>query len=972
MTEQGKALPQDGSALQWVRQGVFPEDWALIPVAGKDTYVKEWPSKKRSRVDAEALYQTDSRYRGFGVVTGELSGGLLAVDIDGPKADARFRAITGEAYEALGEESTMSWTSGRPGRRQILYRVPAYMVQQLAHVNTLICQEDSTWKLGKGDVDRSKAAAEGDAYEELVLRFNRCQSVLPQSIHPTTKKPYRFLNYNGGMPAEAPDWLLTVLRGFTKAQAWLSDAALGQLEEFAADSGTLLPPRQIRGWFFGDSVQALLMPRLEELVFKHQAFENGWKERSGDNPQRLNYCPWHGGQSGTSFQYSVKSGCWDCKACGVGGDVIDFIHKIESGDKSAGRPGGRDLETYVARLAQQLGLRYPEDANVQVTKEAPRLELDEVAFHEALCKIHDEESNPAIRLGKMAGLALATGRRLTGSQCLSAMDEYRYYEDARRKNRKLQWWQDVQRMTFTIPNVLKVPSQTVLHAQPGEGKTSACMGLAKSIGRGLPMKVRGIEVPVKQGNVLWIQNDQSPAKLLQDCEDNGIDPEKDDWFIVKRGFQLNHVKEMTEWIREYKPALVIVDSISSCSTKMQVSEIEKAFASPFYYISERNGDPGPEGFPATSIIWIHHDNAQGNVRGTKLLVAAMDEQWHLRKLKDDERDGVRERSLIPSSCRFIEIKKSRMGREGDRLIVHRDENFSYSVWDFTSTEKREDNGHGDPDPSTTCLKLVKQHVLGARECGGDDRITAQEVWEGVCGLVTGQGRRPPSSRTIKRWLERWVEAGLLVPGKRKRVEGVKQLVSTYTLPTTAAPRVGIKKLCPSFVVPPKPLQTLEITTDKSPTPEDDVRCSEAAAEEVAQPPEGAENDGHTLHLSENVHCSIPVVASDLGDQGAEDIETETTREAASPCLTPTDLVPLSDEPSVDDTKTSQQQASVPGERPMAGVLELERGGTCSDPAGSDGVLDGLGNGTAQHAVPHVEHTGEDWGDFDAAFGFSDG
>ncbi|NDC90062.1 MAG: hypothetical protein EB075_14905, partial [Bacteroidetes bacterium] len=131
MTDQSKALPQDGSALQWVRQGVFPEEWALIPVAGKDTYVKEWPSKKRSRVDVEALYQTDSRYRGFGVVTGELSGGLLAVDIDGPKADERFRAITGEAYEALGEETTMSWTSGRPGRRQILYRVPAYMVQQL-------------------------------------------------------------------------------------------------------------------------------------------------------------------------------------------------------------------------------------------------------------------------------------------------------------------------------------------------------------------------------------------------------------------------------------------------------------------------------------------------------------------------------------------------------------------------------------------------------------------------------------------------------------------------------------------------------------------------------------------------------------------------------------------------------------------------------------------------------------------------
>jgi len=860
----GKRLPTDGSPLDWVRQGVFPEDWTLIPVQGKRPHVKEWPDHKRSRIDAEGLYLSDSRSSGFGVVTGALSGGLIALDIDGHQADERYRAAVGAAYEAFGEEQTMSWTSGKPGRRQILYRVPEYMVELLAHVNSVILQLSGVWELGSGDVDRQKEG-EDEKYEEVVLRFNRCQSVLPQSRHPDTREPYRFLQYHEGQPAEAPEWMLDVLRGFRKAQPWLSDAARKQLDEHADHGNTLLPERQIRGWFFGEAVQALLQPRLEDLVFRHQTFEEyGWKTRSGKNPQRMSGCPWHGGESGTAFQYSVLSGCWDCKACGVGGDVLDFIHKVESGDKHAGKPRGNDLENYVARIAGELGLKYPEDANVQVTKEAPRVEMDEVDFHKELCRIHDEESNPAIRLGKMAGLAQSTGRRLTGSQCLAAMDEFRYYEDAKRKNRKLHWWQDVERMTYTIPNVLKVPSQTVLHAQAGEGKTSACMGLAKSIGRGLPMRVRGIEVPVRKGNVLWIQNDQSPAKLLQDCEDNGIDPAVDTWLIVKRGFQLNHIKEMGEWIREYEPALVVVDSISSCSTKIQISEIEKAFASPFYYLSERNGDPGDEGFPATSIIWIHHDNASGNIRGTKLLVAAMDEQWHLRKLKDEERDKVREKGLVPTSCRFIEIKKSRMGREGDRLIVHRDENFSYSVWDFTPTEKREDNGQGDPDPNTTCLKVVKEHVLGERgRTGGDDRMTAQEVWECVSELVTGQGRKAPSSKTVKRWLDRWVESGLLVPGRKKRVEGVKQMVVTYTLPPTSS-RAYTHLERPLSVDPPKALQTQEITMDKAEPPEDVVHCSDPEAEG------GGRNNGHQSVASEDVHCSNPVTATDPGDPGTTD------------------------------------------------------------------------------------------------------
>lgn len=865
-------------AIDLLREGVFPHWWSFVPVAGKATFVKNWANTPLSVQMCIEAYKANPSYTGIGVVTGAFSKGLIALDIDGPEADARFKAFVGDAYEAHGEESTISWTSGRPGRRQVIYRIPEQIWPQLEKVKTLILRSDGEWHLGHSDVDRQdgkEGGKENTDYEEVVLRFNACQSVLPGSPHPTTGGRYRFLNYNEGVVAPAPGWLLDLLRPYRKPVPWLSEKDQKELD---AELGgqTVIPPRQIRGWFFKEEVQARLRPRLTDLVFNHQVFDKyGWKQRGGENPQMMSGCPWHGGQSGTSFQFSEHSGCWDCKACGVGGDVLDFIHKIEAGNMYADRPTGADLEKYVANIATEIGFDYPEDARAQVIKEVPRTVMNARDFHEALIKIHDEELNPALRTARMAELAAETGRRLTGAQCLAAMDEYRYYEDSRRQNEKKAWWQNVERMQYLVPNLLARPTQVMLHAAGGLGKTSACMGLATAVGRGTPIKIRGIELPVQQGPVLWIQNDQNPAKLLQDCEDNGINPAVDDWFIVKRGFQINHTHEFGEWVRQYKPALVVVDSIGSCSTKMQVEEKDKGFASPFYYYAEKNGNPD-DGFPATSIIWIHHDNANGEARGTRYLVAAVDEQWHLRTLSEDERESLRERRHSPSNCRMIQIKKSRLGRQGDLLVVERDQDFAYSVWDYTPTERREDQGQGDPEPNTMALRIVKDRVFQARSEGGDgeDRVTAKEVWERLVEEMTGQGRQAPSSKTVKRWLDRWVTNGVLKEGKKVKVEGVKAPVQTYTLPPTpsrALPPVP----CLLSIVPSNPLQEQEITMDTPPSPEYGVHRSEDG-----QPV--PDNDGHRPDPEEDVHRFSSVVPSDLEERRTTDTPTRANKEIHGP------------------------------------------------------------------------------------------
>ena len=165
------------------------------------------------------------------------------------------------------------------------------------------------------------------------------------------------------------------------------------------------------------------------------------------------------------------------------------------------------------------------------------------------------------------------------------------------------------------------------------------------------------------------------------------------------------------------------------------------------------------------------------------------------------------------------------------------------------------------------LRLVKDHVFQARGGGEDDRITAKEVWEQLVGEMTGQARRAPSSKTVKRWLDRWVSNGVLVEGKRRSVPGVKQVVQTYTLPSSS--RALCMEECLLSVVPREPLVEQEITMDTCSGAQEDVHCSEDAQ---AEP----NNNGHQPDQDLVVHCSNPVTESDLGEQRTKDIPKRAT------------------------------------------------------------------------------------------------
>lgn len=742
-------------AIDLLREDAFPHWWTFVPVAGKATYVPEWTTRPLTREACIEAYKTNRAYAGLGVVTGKFSGGLIAVDIDGPTADERYRAYVGDEYEALGEETTMSWGSGKPGRRQILYRVPDYMLDELEHIKKLILRvEDGEWYEGQSDTERAPgddAPLTGDKeYEEVVLRFNHCQSVVPGSPHPETGRLYRWFNYNSKEVALAPDWVMDVLRGYRKPVRLFNDA---QQKELDAELGeTVIPSRQIRGWFFKDEVQARLVPRLEELIFRHETFDAyGWKNRGGKKPQRMSGCPWHGGKSGTAFQYAVESGCWDCKACGVGGDVLTFVHAVRTKNKHAGKPQGPDLEVYVAEIAEALGYDYPECARAVhvTTKEVPVKRLSGKEFFEEAEKIDNEYDNA--ELGDYHLMELVRDSGLgnvyrSGPQVRAALERFKMHEEQVVED---PLWQEKQlgQREYLIPDFISKPSSIMLHARGGMGKTRLAVLLSKIVGQQLPMKVRGLTVqPTTSGNVLFIGNDMSMTDYAEYFYQQGVDSAgPDSWMKFKPHWQQSQYRVLLRWLEELKPVLVVVDSLTSVSTMIAAKEYEKEYANTLYRLARENGTV----FPPTTFLWIHHNTKDGTkFRGTDTLRNAVHETWELKELTEEEQAEYGAGALI------LEIDKSRGMRGGDRFLIREDIEEALSIEDLTPTITRENRGLGDEKPRTVVLGILKETKSA---------MTVKELRYELNSRLMGRrgGDTCVSARTVQRWVKVWVTAGLV-------------------------------------------------------------------------------------------------------------------------------------------------------------------------------------------------------------------
>jgi len=163
----------------------FPTTWVLTPINGnKVPYRKRWQSEEPVSRSAIAKDIQSGFAKGVGIRTGRISGGIVAIDFDGPSA--------WELARQLGEiPITVAFTSGRQGRHQRLYYIPEEYWSKI-----------TTKKLKTGVIgDDGKP-------EQLELRWDGCQSVLPPSAHPSTGVYKWRTSYTETEIAPAPMWVI--------------------------------------------------------------------------------------------------------------------------------------------------------------------------------------------------------------------------------------------------------------------------------------------------------------------------------------------------------------------------------------------------------------------------------------------------------------------------------------------------------------------------------------------------------------------------------------------------------------------------------------------------------------------------------------------------------------------------------------------------------------------------------------------
>lgn len=137
------------------------------------------------------LHEVDSP--NIGLLLGPASDGVCAIDFDGPSASVWAQAQGINLKEIINKHPTPTWTSGKPGRCQMAFRVPQEAWNIL-----------STKKITNS---QNNLIAVGEGFE---FRWTGGQSVLPPSIHPDTGRPYEWLVDAMEPVAEIPWQILDV------------------------------------------------------------------------------------------------------------------------------------------------------------------------------------------------------------------------------------------------------------------------------------------------------------------------------------------------------------------------------------------------------------------------------------------------------------------------------------------------------------------------------------------------------------------------------------------------------------------------------------------------------------------------------------------------------------------------------------------------------------------------------------------
>jgi KaiC/GvpD/RAD55 family RecA-like ATPase len=188
-------------------------------------------------------------------------------------------------------------------------------------------------------------------------------------------------------------------------------------------------------------------------------------------------------------------------------------------------------------------------------------------------------------------------------------------------------------MSWILPGMLPKGEMALLAAQAKAGKTLLACDVAYAVLTG----TRAIGETAKQGKVLLVSSDESLASTRRRLYARGFDLiSNPDSFRIMTALDLNDLSTLEAQLEDFRPDLVVIDSLTSVTLHSNISEKDAEFAKTIYKLKDLTGR-----YEAASIL-IHHENkskeAKGieKVSGSARITAAVWGIWQLSATNPDD------------------------------------------------------------------------------------------------------------------------------------------------------------------------------------------------------------------------------------------------------------------------------------------------------------------------------------------------
>ncbi|AVH68651.1 bifunctional DNA primase/polymerase [Nostoc sp. 'Peltigera membranacea cyanobiont' N6] len=329
----------------------IPSHWSLTTVQVKAALRDGWQIEEfipQSEIARLILHGDDAiskktgkpyhRYwSGFAARLGEASQGLIDIDVDGYSAHPLLERLSNGDLP-----NTVSSTSGKPGRYHLFYQIPDDVREKL--------KEFTRWVDTEFEGLKTAVDADGKPTELLEFRYNRLQTVLPPSFHPTTGSNKWINSPETTEVAIAPKWLCDYI---------ISRHELQKLEAKERTDRAITLKAERKDYSNGNDLVSFLNDEVLQRLSPEQIFNwQGHDFRQFGSTLKGNP-PWRDSASGTSFHVWIDNQglpAWQDKGTGEGGNAVQYRHKLNGG---VGTPKGKEWFDIAKQLTDEAGLQLP-------------------------------------------------------------------------------------------------------------------------------------------------------------------------------------------------------------------------------------------------------------------------------------------------------------------------------------------------------------------------------------------------------------------------------------------------------------------------------------------------------------------------------------------------------------------------------------------------------------------------------------